>query len=122
MSGLLLQATTGVNGFALTDSTPDILTWNVPDDGQLHRALAVFIMDVTTAQTGGGLNLLYTLPNGSAQTFGILAGSQGAGYNYSNYGAVVVPVFAKAGTAVTFAQASAQTAGAAVVWAELWGS
>ena len=48
-----LVATTGVNGFALQNGTPTILTWTPPNDGQVHRVLLIAQENVTVAETGG---------------------------------------------------------------------
>lgn len=116
-----LLATTGVAGFALQNATPAILTWTAPADGNLHRVLVFANGDVTVATTGGAVGIALTLPDGTAVANSILAGTQGVSHlNIS--GAGNATFFVKAGTTVTLSQTSAMTAGAEVVYAELWGS
>jgi hypothetical protein len=118
VESLLQQvASTGVAGFALQNATPTILTWTAPNDGQMHRVLVLGEVKVTGAQTGGAVSLTFTYPDGSASPVAsVNAGGSGAGYHgLANNVFLVAP-----GTTVTLAQTSAQTAGAATLWAELW--
>jgi hypothetical protein len=114
---LELQATTGPNGFALQDATPTIISWTAPNDGNLHRVVCFFELQITSAQTGGEVNLPFTDASGTIRSFVLASGGQGAGnVNAPN------EVLIKAGTTISVAQISALTAGAATVWAEIWGS
>lgn len=115
----LLQAATGLAGFALQNATPNLIVWTAPNDGQLHRCEVVLNKHVTVAETGGAVNCVASSsPDGA----GILstvsfAGGQGVGVFQA------APVFfIPAGGSVTVRQSSALTAGASVVWAEIWGS
>lgn len=116
---LRVVATTGAAGFALQNGTPDILTWNVPDDGQLHRCLIVPTVSVGSAETGGDIGVSFTMPDGSGVSFTVVTGGQGfGGFGFSLFN----PPFAvKAGTTVTVSQKSALTAGSAKAWIELLG-
>lgn len=114
---LQLQATTGPAGYALANGTGNIVTWAVPNDGALHRFLIVANLLVTSAETGGAVGLSALLsPSGASHSPGLLAGGAAAGLTQVNNA-----YFAQAGSVVTLAQTSALTAGAAVLWAELWG-
>lgn len=117
-SGLQLQAATPVAGTALANGTPAILSWTAPNDGGLHRAVVFGVLDVAVQEVGGQVNVAYTLPDGTANSFAALNAGMGAGpANLFSYTFVV-----KAGTTVTVAQATALTGGAATLWAEIWGS
>jgi hypothetical protein len=113
-------ATTGLTGFTLINGTPTILTWTAPNDGAMHRVMLLGELNVTSAQTGGVVTLNYTSPDGGARNRAVFAGSLGAGYNpipgIAAAGATVAP-----NTTVTLTQ-TAQTAGASVLYMELWGS
>jgi hypothetical protein len=119
LAGLALQAATPLAGFALQNATPNILTWTAPADGQQHRVLVLGEVRVTSAQTGGAIGLTFTYPDGSASpSASVNAGGSGTGYHgLANSVFLVAP-----GTTVTLAQTSAQSAGAAILYAELWGS
>lgn len=115
---LSLQATTGSSGFALQNGTPTILSWTAPADGQPHRVVLVTENIVTVAETGGQCSVNFTPPSGAAQSAVVYGGALGVGYRGpNNTGFTVAP-----GTTVTFTQSTALTAGAATVFAELWGS
>ncbi len=118
LQALQPQATTGTGGYTLINGTGNIITWAVPNDGALHRFLIFINLLVTSAQTGGaaGLSGLVS-PSGASHSPGLLAGGAGAGLTQIDNA-----YFAQAGSTVTLAQTSALTAGAAVVWAEIWGS
>ena len=121
-SGLALQETTGIDGFALTDGTPNILTWTVPDDGALHRFDLAFNGVVTSDLTGGGVNMQCTAPDGETQLyFAIWDANSPSGVHGFESGPPGIIAVAP-GTDVTVYQAEAVTAGAATVWPEIWGS
>jgi hypothetical protein len=116
---LALQAATPVAGFALVNSAPTILTWNVPNDGQLHRFIVAASMDVTVNEVGGLVGMAFTMPDGTFVPVNIFAANANVGFNplFNAYPYVVGP-----GTTVTVRQFTALTLGAAVLWAEIWGS
>lgn len=120
-TGFRLQATTGVNGFALVNSSPDFLTWNVPADSQLHRVAVYASQLVTVSETGGTVQVQFTVPGAGASHFTtIFSGGSGAsttGLAGSPFTAVVA-----SGSIVTVSQTSPLSAGAAKVWAEIWGA
>ena len=114
-----LKATTGLAGVQLTDGTPTLLTWDVPDDGQLHRFTLSAAMDVISNTTGGTITVSFTLPDGTSSLVDWIAGTQGfPGYNFGIENVGITPV--QPGSTVTVAQ-QALTAGAATVWVEIWG-
>lgn len=116
---LTLRATTPAAGVALTNGTPTILSWTAPNDGQLHQAVVVCNMDVTSAETGGDVTVNFDLPNGTNTGFTIMPGGQAAGFNFGS--APQTSLLVKAGTSVVIAQYTALTAGAATLWARIWG-
>lgn len=112
-----LVATAGLAGFALQNATPTILSWTAPADGALHRFSVYASMHVTSAETGGIVQAVFTLPDGSAGFYTVLPGGQGTGFNSSQ---VNLATIVKAGTTVTLQQVTALTAGGAKLWAEIW--
>lgn len=120
VTGLQLMATTGLAGFALQNATPTIQSWTAPNDGNLHRAQIFAVQHVVSTETGGGVQVVYTLPDGTvAAPHTALAGGAAAGDGILQNNLCIL---VQAGTTVTVKQASALTAGAAVVWAEIWAS
>lgn len=116
--GLALQATTGPNGFPLVNATPNIISWTAPNDGQPHRFLLIGNENVSSATTGGQVNVTFTrADNSGTNSAPIFGGTVAAGYHSigDNTG-IVAP-----GTTVTVAQNTAMTAGAATIWTEIWG-
>lgn len=109
-----LVASTGVNGFALQNATPNILTWTAPNDGQMHRVFLNAFIVVGAAQTGGAVTMNTTVPGGVASNPVVFAGGL-TGNQSQWFNRLIAP-----GTTVTLVQSSAQTAGAATVYAELW--
>lgn len=111
-------ATTGVNGFALQNATPTILTWVVPNDGQMHRFAVFGGVNVTSGETGGAIGVTYKYPDGTSSTDSLVNGGLSSGHQL--YNARLAPV--QAGATVTVNQTSALTGGTASTWAEIWGS
>jgi hypothetical protein len=114
-----LLATLGAAGFALQNATPSILSWTAPNDGQPHRVMVVGNENVSSATTGGQVNMTFFRADGSgSNSVPIFGGTVGAGYHAigDNF-AVVAP-----GQTVSIAQNTAMTGGAATIWLELWGS
>ena len=117
---MVRQAATPLSGYTLVNGTGNILTWNVPNDGQLHRFTVFASEDVTVATTGGTIAVSFTMPDGTGGAWGVLPGSQASlGFNFSQTSYLVL---CQPGTVVTVLQSTALTAGAAKAWAEIWGS
>lgn len=118
---LQLQATTnatGLTGYALVNGTGNIITWTTPNDGNMHRAFIVSTIHVSSTQTGGQIHLAFTSPDGSAGAVTINAGGGGSG----SVSSAIETVLIAPNTTVTISQSSAQTGGAATLFAEIWGS
>jgi hypothetical protein len=118
--GLFLQAATPVAGVALVNGTPTILSWTPPNDGKLHRFTYFASMVVTAPETGGTVGFQFDAPGNVFASWNIFAPNQGAGYSFGQtvlQGQVCAP-----GQPVTLVQITALTAGAATLWAEIWGS
>lgn len=116
LPALTLQRATPAAGFALQNGTPVIFTWTPPNDGQAHAVLIGANLDVTVAETGGGVVLTCNLPDGSAGNPPVFSGGAGVGtFSFSQFRMV------QAGQPVTLQQSSALTLGAAVLFAALWG-
>ena len=118
LHGLTLKATTGASGAELEDGFPTFATWTPPDDGQLHRVVVFNSMQVSSAETGGLINLTFETPDGTPQSVGIYNQNQGVGFNFAFF---QCPFIVKGGSPVSIVQGTALTAGAAVLWAEIWG-
>ena len=117
---LASQATTGTTGYTLVNGTGNIITWTTPNDGALHRFLIVAGMHVTSTETGGQITASYTLPDGTAATHTMFAAGLTTGDQLLS--GVQFMLTVEANTAVTVKQATALTGGAAIMWAEIWGS
>ena len=117
---LNLQATTGEAGFALQDATPVILSWTAPNDGNLHRTTVASIISISAAITGGQIRVEAYPPDGAGLASStIYTGTNGPFSAFATF----TPVFTIGpGTTVQVVQTSAVTAGAATLWAEIWGS
>jgi hypothetical protein len=112
-----LLASTPVAGYTLVNGTGTIFSWTAPNDGALHRVTIAINQIVTSIETGGATGLTnLTSPNGAVHSPGLNAGGAGAGLTQ-----LTSSFFVQAGTTVTFAQTSALTGGAAILWADLWG-
>jgi hypothetical protein len=111
----------GAAGFALQNATPNILTWTAPNDGQMHRVVVISEMNVTSAQTGGEVNLSFNEPDGTLRSRLLYSGGLAAGFVQPSGNTPTLTLVAP-GSVVILLQATAQTAGTAVLWAELWGS
>jgi hypothetical protein len=111
-----LLTQTPAAGFALQNGTPTILSWTAPHDGQLHWVICVAELDVTSAETGGQVNVETSVNNAE-----VMPGGQGSGYQWFNQnagkGIIVHP-----GDTVSVVQQTALTAGAATVFAALFGA
>jgi hypothetical protein len=113
-----VSATTDLAGFNKVNGTPNILQWTAPNDSQMHRARIAYVQRVTSAETGGATQVTWTNPDGSGPASKTLGpGGGGAGTTSFDTEILVAP-----GTTVTLAQSSALTAGACILWAEIWGS
>lgn len=112
LGGLSLIATTGPGGFPLQNGTPVILTWTPPNDGKLHRTMCFAEQIIGSAETGG-LVSLQTASNAQQ----LFSGGQASGRQQAFAGQMLQP-----GETSSVTQATALTAGAATVYAELWGS
>jgi len=116
--GLAKQATTPAAGFALQNATPNILTWTPPADGSLHPFQVIAAMDVGSTETGGGIAVTFTLPDGTSGIIYLFGGNNSGGYVEPNFCAGI----SEGGQPVTITQYGALTGGASTVWAEIWGS
>jgi hypothetical protein len=115
---LALQATTGSTGYTLVNNTGNIITWTAPNDGVMHRVMLVMNTDVSSSATGGQISISITSPNSASHAPVVLAASQTAAYYYNQMAFFLVAP----NTSVTLQQTTALTAGAALLWAEIWAS
>jgi hypothetical protein len=116
--GLLLQASTGAAGYALVNGTGNIVTWTTLNDGAIHRFIILGGTSISSAETGGVIAVSFNYPDGSSSTFTLDPGGHASGH--AAFAACLA--VCQANTVVTVKQTSALTAGAAVSWAEIWGS
>jgi len=112
-TGLLTKvADTGTSGYTLANSTPVIISWTAPNDGNLHYVSWGMYLSVTSAETGGNIITsiqgLYSIGNGFGG--GLAVGNYVAGTN------TVVPP----GSTFQIKQSVALTAGASVLSAQIW--
>lgn len=113
-----LQEQIGVAGTPLVNGTPTVLSWTAPADGQEHRAFVIATLHVTGAATGGALHVTGTTPDGTgAANPQMLPASEAVGV-FQN----IVTLIVASGSVVALVQTTALTAGAALLWAEIWGS
>jgi hypothetical protein len=118
VTSLQVMAATPVAGFTLVNGTSGILSWTAPSDLLLHRVIILAVLEVTSAATGGQLSVVFTSPAANAHTVTALAASQTQGV----HDLTTSTFYIQSGTSVTLNQSTALTAGAAALWAEIWGS
>jgi trimeric autotransporter adhesin len=116
---IALLATTGINGYTLVNGTGNIITWTAPNDGNLHRVMVLASLTVTSATTGGQISISFTAPGGGVGGPTIFNASLSAATRAPSSPTTVV---IEANTTISVSQTSAMSAGAAVLWAEIWGS
>jgi hypothetical protein len=119
-AGMTLLASTGAGGYALVNGTGTVITWTAPNDGQVHRFAVLSTIDVATTETGGQINVTYTVPNGNSASNGLYTAGLAAGHNNLAAGTFLKSV--APGSTVSVTQSSALTGGASTLWAEIWGS
>lgn len=120
--GLVQQAATPVAGYTLVNGTGTIITWTAPNDGLLHRVLVMAVLHVTSNETGGQVSVTVTIPDGTVSQKNLFSAAQNTGIFWPISFSYPQQQLVEANTAVTVAQTSALTGGAAVVWVEIWGS
>jgi hypothetical protein len=115
---MALLAATAAAGYAKVNGTGTIISWTAPNDGNLHRVMIFGSEHVTSGETGGQITVSWTTPDGTTVANQLVSaqGSTG-GYPFGAYLLVV-----EANATVSVRQNTALTAGAAVLWAEIWGS
>jgi len=116
----VLVATTGESGFALQNGTPTIISWTAPNDGNLHRVQLFFLVDVTSTQTGGAVQAQPISPLGDTAFIVVFAGGASSGTSHGPANATTFTIGPN--TTFSLVQSSAQSAGAAKVFAEIWAS
>lgn len=109
-----LAADAGISGVPLGGDAAEILSWTAPDDGRCHLVCFIIALEVTAAASGGQVTAGYTNPWGGTVSAQLLAAGQAAS-TANSVMHLVAP-----GTVVTVAQATPLTAGAAVLWAQVW--
>jgi hypothetical protein len=109
-------AGTAIGGYSLTNGTGQMAAWTAPNDGQNHRALIIASLHVTSAQSGGAVEVFADFPDGFNAAPPLFAGGLGVGDHSATTSCVIEP-----GSTVSVDQISAQTAGAAVLWCEIFG-
>jgi hypothetical protein len=115
---LPLVATTGPAGFTLVNGTPNILSWTTPADGNMHRAIVIAAVHVTSTETGGQLNTTGNAADGTAFNQLLIAGGAATGAINRTQSSFLL----QANTTLAVTQNTALTAGAAIAWAEIWGA
>jgi hypothetical protein len=124
-AGLQKVAATASSGFALQNGTPTILQWTAPSDGNKHRAMVFIAIDVTAATTGGEIDMTTVLNGDSDTGVTVINGTRGTGLSQGmsvQKDGTGIMVIVDPGSTITIFQGTAMTAGAALLWAEIWGS
>jgi hypothetical protein len=117
---LAKQAATPATGFALINGTPTIISYTTPNDGNIHTAIVSIAKIVTSTETGGQINITYTI-GGQAQNLVLLGGANAPGVFFTA-NAIRYVMMVDPNTTVSIVQAVALTAGASVVYVELFGA
>lgn len=105
---------TALAGFPLQNATPNILQWASPNDGQTHLALIAATLIVTSAETGGGVILRWTI-GGVAVAAQMMNASLAVNTSFTDN------IVCDPNTTVTVAQQSALTLGASTLFASIAG-
>jgi hypothetical protein len=118
---MTLQATTGINGYALVNGTGTIISWTPPNDGNMHRSVVFAMLNITSTETGGELAIEFYGPSsaGGNLAFGLFSPNLGAGWEGITSW---IAILSAPNEPVAITQYSALTGGAAVLYAEIWGS
>jgi hypothetical protein len=116
---LEVQSSTGIDGFTLQDATPTILSWTVPNDGNMHNCMLFGEVVVSSDTTGGAISINYLDPAGGSRTFTAFAGSYASTGAKSQSAGVQLSVAPN--QTVTVTESTAQSAGAAIFYGTLWG-
>jgi hypothetical protein len=74
----------------LINGTPIVLAATLPNDGDIHPVMLVGRVNVTSAETGGGLNFTYTDSLPVAATITADAGGHAAGNFYINSDIIII--------------------------------
>lgn len=106
---------TGTAGVAKINGTQNILTWTAPNDTNQHRVQVTYEQRVTIAETGGAVTLTFTDPGGNGASRSLEAGGGGVANASATQDVLIAP-----NTVATLSQSSALTAGATIMWAQLW--
>jgi hypothetical protein len=117
-SGLTKQAATPAAGFPLVNGTPTIISYTAPNDGNIHTAMVSITKVVTSTETGGQINIAFTV-GGQAQNLVLMGGANPPGVIFTA-NAIRYLTMMDPNTTVTVSQSVALTAGASVVYAELF--
>ena len=115
-TAIQVVSATPAAGVAMANGTPTFATWTAPNDGQLHWVQVYIEVHVTVAQTGGGVSMTATSPDGVTASPSVDAGGHAAGITTANLQRAV-----QAGSVVSVQQSSALTLGAAIIWVSIWG-
>lgn len=110
----ILQVATPAAGFTLQNGTPTILTWTAPNDGKLHPFNVYFRCIVSVAETGGHVGFTF---GSTGNGINLNSGTEGVGDHENESGSAFL---AFANETITVSQLSALTAGAAIVYCQIW--
>lgn len=116
LGGLGLLETTTQTGTALNNTTQQFFQWTAPADGNLHRVMLHADLNITSVLTGGSIQLNYTSPANTSVIKSVSTQTAVGEYVLGPLSFLI-----KSGSTVTLAQSAAMSAGAAVLYAELWG-
>jgi hypothetical protein len=96
--------------YTLATGTPTLLTYYVPNDGNYHAVIITGSVIVTSAETGGAIQVVLTdATSGQTSTTTVSAGTLAAGVQNTT----LVTSILSAGSTIKINQSSSLTAGAA---------
>jgi parallel beta-helix repeat protein len=114
VSGIV--ASVAAAGYTMINGTATILSWTAPNDGNIHLVSIFSLMRVISATTGAQVSLTFTDPSNTSKTTTWFSTTRSADA-YSADFPQWMHLMVKPNTAVTLAQTSAMTGGAATIWA-----
>lgn len=120
---LIAQAKTALAGVALTAGTPTLLSWAVPNDGNLHFFTIGGSVITTVATTGGAIQATFTT-GGVAKTLALFTATKAVGVDYGGDGAAILlpaAITCDPGTTVSIVQSTGLTGGAAAFIGAIFG-
>ena len=126
INGLGLVASTGIDGYTLQNAEAGVISWLVPDDGNLHRVIVSAQLLIGNDETGGAISVGLCDPGGVGHSLLFIAPDQpalipGVTYGASTWNNTSGILLVAPSSIVSVYQSSALIDGTATLWAEIWG-